>query len=175
MKTKLAFLTTLTAVALTALIFAGDARAGARAATVGDLVSGLTRVAEASGPEAARRVSTDLERNLGGGRGALPLTEGVAVDLLRSIGIEAGTTTPGRIVSQGRLGALLRGAADSITSTSASPARGSSVTPSTLDDCFTRSNHGRCVECCKETGIRANACAKACFVINKPSPSEPVP
>jgi hypothetical protein len=47
--------------------------------------------------------------------------------------------------------------------------------PESLSDCQALANHGQCVNCCKQLGGSPNTCAKDCFVINKPSASEPLP
>jgi hypothetical protein len=159
-----------------ALVVAAEPRTGARSATAGDLVRGLARAAEAAGPEVAGSVTARLELAVPVGRADALLTEALAVDILRAVGVDASTRTPDRLVSQDRLGSLLAGAAGGLSGAAAawggSPV---SAQPATLADCFTRANHGQCVECCKAMGLRANTCAKSCFVINKPSPSEPLP
>jgi hypothetical protein len=152
--------------------FAAEAGRAAGRVTVGDLAAGLVQAAEMGGSEAARRAAADLQKSLVAGNLHLPLTEGLAANLLRGIGVAASTSTPDRFVSQARLETLLHAAANSLANPAAATRDAS---PATLDDCLMESNHGHCVVCCKALGLRANSCAKACFVINKPSPSEPLP
>jgi hypothetical protein len=158
-----------------ALVVAAEPRTGARSATAGDLVRGLARAAEAAGPEVAGSVTARLQLAVPDGRGDALLTEALAVDILRAVGVDASTRTPDRLVSHDRLGSLLAGAAGGLSGAAAWGGSPVSAQPATLADCFTRANHGQCVECCKAMGLRANTCAKSCFVINKPSPSEPLP
>ena len=166
--------TTLVAAASIMLVTAAEPAGAARNATAGDLARGLERVAGAGGSEASSRLIAQLQLAVPAGRAEALLTEGLAVDILRAVGLEASTRTPDRLVSQDRLGSLLIGFTDGLAS-AAVAARGGAPRPESLDDCFALANHGQCVECCKALGNRANTCARACFVINKPSPSEPLP
>ena len=175
MNLKRTLLTAIMAAVPVTMVLAGEAKSG-KDIRVGDLVRGLTQVAAENGPETAARVASQLDRSAAAGRSDSLLTEGAAVEILRSLGLDARTAAPVRNVSQGKLDAILLNASSAM----AGAARGASAgapptTSASLDDCLTQANHGLCVECCKATGLRANACAKACFVINKPSPSEPLP
>jgi hypothetical protein len=164
----------LVAATATGMTLAAPARGAADRATVADLASGLVRMAEADGgAEAGRRLAADLQQTMLAGHGSLPLTERLAVDILRGIGVAASTSAPERFVSPERLEGLLSAAASGLGGQAATPAAG--VAPASLDDCLMRPNHGQCVICCKALGLRANSCAKLCFAINKPSPSEPLP
>ena len=111
---------------------------------------------------------------------ATPMTEARAVALLRDLGLAVTSSAPDREVSIGRAASFIRqaegllappGGATLSSTSSDEPGR----TPASLDDCFALRNHGACVVCCRETGLSANNCAKNCFVINRPSPSEPLP
>jgi hypothetical protein len=134
-------------------VMLATARGGARALDAGKAVDSLVK-AGVPLPADARQ----------------PLTEKVLSDVLDFYGINA-KAGAGRTVSPAKAESalLLLGSAVGAAS-KAAPA------PSvTLDDCLALSNHGQCVVCCKNLGGAPNSCAKMCFVINKPSPSEPLP
>jgi hypothetical protein len=170
--------TTLMAVmAVTALTgaFAAPARDAGPALTVGEFSRSLVETLRASGTYSAEK--TTRIRGAVVGREQAVLTEEAAVALLRAAGLEATTATPWRELGQVRAQALLRrvgGQADSLQGLAAA-ASVSVSSQGSIEPCLSLSNHGQCVECCKDQGVPANSCAKACFVINKPSPSEPLP
>src|SRR5262245_8017438 len=142
--------------------------------TIRELAHELASVAEARAPEVSARISS-----FGLGRPSnTPLTEGEAVALLRTAGLAATTSDPGRLLSRDRADALVREFKASVAN---SPSKGggsphdNGVKLTDLDGCLGEANHGQCVNCCKEQGGGASACAKLCFEINKPSSSEPLP
>ena len=99
-----------------------------------------------------------------------PLTEKTLSDVLDFYGVNV---KPGsdRTVSPAKAeSALLL-----MTSTASATSKAGPAPSVTLDDCLALANHGQCVVCCKNLGGTANTCAKQCFAINKPSPSEPLP
>jgi hypothetical protein len=154
---------------------AAPARDGGPGMTLGEFSRALVETLGASGPRSVEKAT--LIRSVIAGREQVVLTEEAAVTMLRAAGLEATTATPWREVGQARAQAILRsvgGRADSLQD----PAAGASVSLSSqgsIEPCLTLSNHGQCVECCKDQGMPASSCAKTCFVINKPSPSEPLP
>ena len=121
-----------------------------------------------------------LER-AGVDRHAGPLTEGVAASLLRGMGLEVVTKSPGRSVSGSRAASFVRQAEGLLLPPAAADPVGLSSAfgpgPASLDDCIAGSrNHGACVNCCKDLGFAANACTRFCVSFTgKPSPSEPLP
>jgi len=145
------------------------------AMTLGEFSRSLLETLQVSGVQVSEKAP--LIRGVVAGREQAPLTEGLAITLLGAVGLEASTTTPGRQVGQARAQALLRsvsGQAELLRGYSTAAA-GATTTRGSIEPCLTLANHGQCVECCKDQGMAANSCAKACFVINKPSPSEPLP
>lgn len=125
----------------------------------------------------SQQVSSAIE-NLGrGARTETPITEAGAVDLLRSLGIEATTAHPDRYLSRYQADALVARVKDSLSPLS--DPRGVTVglrpIPVAIEDCLADKNHGACVDCCKELGGGASTCSKICFEINKGSSSEPLP
>ena len=108
-----------------------------------------------------------------------PMRESLAVALLRELGLEVTTSTPDREVSIERAAAFIRQAEGLLQPAGGAPvssaSRGPGGSPASIDDCFFLRNHGACVVCCLEGGFPGSTCAKLCFVINKPSPSEPLP
>jgi hypothetical protein len=181
MKSKTGVLVAIVAFAATVLTGAAEPRQGtgkAAGATVHDLARSLVQAAEKYGPETARRVTADLGQALTPEGGLVALTEGRAVSLMKDLGVELTTTNPGRLVSQERIAAIVRGVESGLASRPGSPVEGgftSATAPADMEECLGLSTHGTCVVCCRSMGVRANSCAKACFVINKPSPSEPLP
>jgi hypothetical protein len=141
--------------------------------TMRDLARELASVA----PARAQEISARLSRLELGRAANTPLSEGDAAALLRAAGFTVTTSDPGRLLSRDRADALVR---QFKASTPATPARGGNphdngVQPTELEACVQEANHGACVNCCKEEGGSASACAKLCFEINKPSSSEPLP
>jgi hypothetical protein len=158
---------------------AGDAVAGEKIMRAEAFALGLVRAAGT--PEAGwKSEATRLLKRSGIIDPATPMTEARAVALLRDLGLAVTSSTPDREVSIDRAASFIRqaegllappGGATLSSTSSDDPGR----TPASLDDCFALRNHGACVVCCRETGLSANNCAKNCFVINRPSPSEPLP
>lgn len=164
----------LAAVVLGAIVltFAATERVVTRV-TAGDLSRDLSAVARSVGAVAISERLSGLAAT--GGEGA-PLTEAGAVAMLNRAGFAASTSNPTRPLTRDRADALVRqfrawavGAASHGTSAT------TGVVPDDVETCFDETNHGQCVACCKALGGSASGCAKACFVINKPSPSEPLP
>ena len=152
---------------------AANGRRAAAPPTVAELASELARAAGGGAP--AGDLGERLLRRAGVAQTPnAALTEGAAAVMLRDLGIQAGTTRPASLVSREKMVALVRLAGEHAELRS--PAVSSSrVSPATLDDCLALRNHGECVNCCRGEGLSSSACAKECFAINKPSPSEPLP
>jgi hypothetical protein len=125
----------------------------------------------------SRQVSAALEKLGRGARTEAPITEAGAVDLLRSLGVDATTTHPDRYLSRQQADALVARVKSSLPplSDAQGVAVGLRPVPASIDDCLADKNHGACVECCKALGGGASTCAKTCFEINKGSSSEPLP
>lgn len=125
----------------------------------------------------SRQASVLRDKMSRGGSDA-PITETGAVELLRSLGVDVTTSTPARALSRQQADALVAKFRGHLA-TSLAEAQGAAVghgpSPATMDDCLAEKNHGLCVECCKALGGGPSTCAKTCFAINKPSPSEPLP
>ncbi|MBI1950667.1 MAG: hypothetical protein HYS34_04805 [Acidobacteria bacterium] len=138
------------------------------------LVQDLAGAARAAGAVQASAIlqRVDLRR-----AAVVPITEAGAVVLLRSLGVEVTTSTPGRTLSRQQADALVVKFKYSLAAASAmrEVAPGHLPVPASMDDCLVEKNHGLCVECCKALGGGGSTCAKACHVINKPSASEPLP
>jgi hypothetical protein len=143
--------------------------------TIGGFAAQLALLSSRGGAPAAGAAEILIESGSAAGRARAPLTEGAAAAMLKSVGIDAGTSAPGRLVSEGRAAALVRLVADRLGAAGGAGPTAAQASPATLDDCLVLRNHGECVTCCKAEGLSASSCAKACFVINKPSPSEPLP
>ncbi|OLD64640.1 MAG: hypothetical protein AUI47_05015 [Acidobacteria bacterium 13_1_40CM_2_68_5] len=163
----------LTAIVATAPAFAGPERA-VTPVTVRSLAHDLAGAAAASGDP---RTALELDGISLGRRPDAPLTEAAAVALLKSVGVGASTSNPGRALTQERADVLVTKfrAALASQSSSRNAAVGRHELPSDVDTCFQEQNHGACMACCKDLGGGASSCAKACMVINKPSPDEPLP
>ncbi len=147
------------------------ANKGKNPVTVADFA---VMLAASSGIEAGR--SAELLARAGVPLGDLqaPLTEGRLAEILKFYGVEAQTARPTATVNRGRAEASLGlVTTNGLGSLSASISPG----PGSLDDCLAVSrNHGKCVNCCKDLGIAANACSRFCVSFTgKPSPSEPLP
>ena len=157
----------------TTLVIAGPEREPSTV-TTRSLAHDLAAAAAAAGvpPDTVLLVRADI-----GPRPDAPVTEGAAVALLKRLGIGASTSDPGRALTRERADALVRQYRAALASRVASrdAAVGRRDLPSGVDSCFQEQNHGSCVECCKNLGGGASSCAKACMVINKPSPDEPLP
>ncbi len=152
-----------------------ESRAGCgRQPTIGDLASSLLKVGGVSGgagSQLASRVSDAVR-----GKTGAALTEGEAAALLRLVGADVTTSAPARLIAPGRIRTLLLIAAGALRTEAASGRFVTSeVSLTSRDDCVSLRTHGECVDCCKAAGGAANTCAKECFAINKPSPSEPLP
>ncbi len=166
------FLTVVTVSTITLAIAAQDRPAPRVTA------SGLARdLAAAARSANAPEVSRLLEQIDLGARPEAPLSEGGAAAILRSLGIATTTATPGRLLTQEKAAALVRSFQASVLAQTLRPGvtQRRIAAPATFEDCFQEKNHGTCVECCKALGGGASSCAKECFVINKPSPGEPLP
>ncbi len=156
-----------------ALTFAATGKP-ASGVTASDLSRDLSLVARMAGAtEVSRRLmTTDLGKSV-----KAPLTEAGAVAILQKAGIAATTSNPDRLLRREQADVLVRQFRSSLAT--AAPKTGSTIGKSgltdTVDTCFDEKNHGLCVDCCKALGGGASSCAKACMVINKPSPSEPLP
>ena len=144
-------------------------RAGVSGRTLADE---LAAVADSAG---AAEVSRLLRAADPGTAGAGPLTESGAVDLLRIAGVAASTNHPDRVLTRERANALLREFTASLGAHGRPGTARATGVSADVDTCFQEKNHGLCVDCCKGLGGSASSCAKACFIINKPSASEPLP
>jgi len=163
----------LIAIVATALALAGPGNAPSPA-TVRSLAHDLAAVAAAAGaPWTALQLGSI---NLGA-RPDAPVTEAAAVAFLKSAGVGASTSNPGRTLTRERADALVVHFRAVLASQASSrdAVVGRHELPSEVDSCFQELNHGACMACCKNLGGGASSCAKACMVINKPSPDEPLP
>jgi hypothetical protein len=106
-----------------------------------------------------------------------PLSERTLAQILDAYGVRVKPTDSARAVSPARAEAALLLIGGALSTGRGSSEVGASVAPApqTIEDCVTLPNHGQCVNCCKDLGLAANSCARTCQVINKPSPSEPLP
>ena len=157
------------------LALASTAHAGdARKVQVGEMASRLAAVVD--GGTASMTTAARLQL-AAGEKASAGLTERAAVAMLKAAGIDATTSKPNRLVTGDAFDAYIRLATSGQAQlqNAATLGKPGSITPASLDDCFTLKNHGQCVECCKSLNLPASSCAKSCFVINKPSPSEPLP
>jgi hypothetical protein len=134
-------------------------------------------LAAAVNPADSRRASAILRDKMIGVRSDAPITEAGAVALLRSLGVDVTTSAPDRALSRQQADALVAKFKGHLTSLTGAQgvAVGLKPVPASVDDCLVEKNHGACVDCCKALGGGAATCAKTCFVINKPSSSEPLP
>jgi hypothetical protein len=102
-----------------------------------------------------------------------PLNERKLTEIMDFYGVNARTASPEKSVSQAKAQSALTLMAAGLQSMAEVSAAGPS--PQSMSDCEALANHGQCVNCCKQLGGSPNTCAKDCFVINKPSPTEPLP
>jgi hypothetical protein len=160
------------AVLLVAVTVAAAAASSSKTVTVADLqktlVPAVARTWSVTPEQAARMLSRP---NLDA---TSVLTEGAAVDIFKGLGVEASTKQPDRPLTTQKLGALVQRFETGFQSASAAT-RPAGQLPGGVEVCYQAANHGKCVECCKDLGGSASLCAKSCFVINKPSASEPLP
>ena len=135
------------------------------------------RLAAAASAGHAPGLASQLQQVDLGARREAPLTEAGAVTILKSVGVAATTSTPDRLLTVQRANALVRtfGASLQPEPTATGSGAGQGSVPGGVDTCFQEKNHGLCVQCCKAQGGGASSCAKACFVVNKPSADEPLP
>ena len=161
------------AVGAIALTYAatGTPTSGVTAADLSRKLSVVARMAGAT--EVSKQLLTpDLGKSVNA-----PLTEAGAVAILQKAGIVTTTSNPDRPLTSEQADALVRQYRSVLVT--AAPRTGSTIRnsglPDTVDTCFDEKNHGQCVKCCKALGGGASFCANACMVINKPSPSEPLP
>ena len=152
---------------------AGTGGSTVRSVTLGDFSVSLVEALERTGAPVSEKVQT--VRSLVAGRESSPLTEGLAVTLREAAGLNARTIHPDKKVTRGHalvilhIAMLQAASAGFFARAEADPNQGG------MEACLASRNHGQCVVCCKHLGTPANLCAKACFVINKPSASEPIP
>ncbi len=148
------------------------AASSSKSVTVADLQKTLVPVVARNWSITPEQASRMLSRpNLGA---KSVLTEGAAVDIFRSLGVEASTKQPNRPVTTQKLEALVQRFETGFQSASSATRPGGDL-PGGVDVCYQAANHGKCVECCKDLGGSPSLCAKGCFVINRPSASEPLP
>ncbi|MGH9750386.1 MAG: hypothetical protein ACRD5D_00100 [Candidatus Polarisedimenticolia bacterium] len=149
-------------------VFAGQAKGKDPAITVGKFAVMLNAATGGRSLEAGKAMEALTKAGVPL-RGSLdqPLTERMLADVLAYYDVKA-TGAADRSVSEGKARSALLLAGGSLASAA-------SIVPADIDICLQESNHGQCVGCCKSQGGTANSCARVCFAINKPSPSEPLP
>jgi hypothetical protein len=126
------------------------------------------------GVEAGKAVDLLSDKGVPLGDASAALTERRLAEILSFYGVRAKTANPSGVVNTNRAQA----AAILIASSDLGRAKAASTQgprPQTLDDCAALSNHGQCVNCCKDFGTTAKQCSQFCMTINKPSASEPLP
>jgi hypothetical protein len=148
-----------------------DPRTPAAPATVGAFIMQVATAVEGE-PRTLDAAQATLRRL--GAHGAFDpstqLTEAFVVRLAADLGVAmTPTSNPGAPVSTvrsaavaGHLGAIFEG-------------RPPFVTDALPTACLTSVNRGACVNCCKETGAPANACAHFCQSNVPPGPSDVEP
>lgn len=155
-------------------VHAGQAKSSSpdRAVTVGEFaVMLVTARGKAPSLEAGKAVASLVRAGVPlPANAAQPLTERTLAEVLDFYGVNVKPGSERTVTTAKAESALL-----TMGSAVSASATGSPAPSVTLDDCVALSNHGHCVNCCKDLGGRANSCAKLCFAINKPSPSEPLP
>ena len=175
--------------AVTAML-AGGPRSGSaplRAADFAALLANHDNTGPRLGPDQA------AERLLGlgvplGDPGAT-LTEGRLSAIMEFYGVRAETGSPDSVVSAGRgsaaasiLNATIlfipgteKNDKNRNRSNNGNNDKDKPVPPPTedLSVCLSERNHGHCVNCCKDLGSPANACAHFCRDVEPPSPSTP--
>ena len=164
-------LTLVVAVPLTA--FAGVSRAKDQSLTVGDFAVMLAATT-GKGRELGTQSAVDSLKKAGVpiGDSKAVLSEKDLAVILDHYGVRTVTRNPDRSVSLARAESALL-AAGSLLAASTAVSPGPDQTQ--LDICLVEPNHGQCTNCCKGLGGKPTDCAKFCFAINKPSPSEPLP
>lgn len=167
--------------ALTVTAFAASGNVKKSKVTVGDFA---VKVSKALGkPAADERVAVDSLRSLGVQVGdvSASLTEGVAARMLADLGVQVSTKTPDSAVTSGKADQLVAVVGLAGSTISVLPA---SDLPG---DCLNNKNRGGCQDCCKAalgcapspaTCEFGNECAKFCKSVLPPgqeSPSDPAP
>lgn len=107
---------------------------------------------------------------------AATLDERKLVEILDYYGLRATTRMPDAAVGAGKAAAaatLIAGTTGFIGTEMASEPGLDNA--GDIDVCLEEKNHGQCVNCCKDLGVRARACSRFCQQINQGSPSEPLP
>jgi hypothetical protein len=148
----------------------------ATAMTVGDFATLLCNYGS-SGSALSLAQSVDKLRRLGVPLGdtRAPLTERKLASIMDFYGIRAKTSNPNSPVNID----LANAAASTISLTSyfiggKEKIKGG-VPPGSVTVCLSETNHGQCVNCCKDQGTPAATCAQFCQDLNPPSGSEPMP
>ena len=154
---------------------AGSPPTGRTPLTVAEFAAVLTNISsdgESVGTEQASKALQNLGVPLG--NPSAPLTEGRLAAIMEFYGLRATTSNPSALVSAER-----GGAAASILHFAAAFSGGTekkkSRPPVTGDIsvCLSEANHGHCVNCCKDLGSPANACAHFCQNREPPSLTAP--
>jgi len=165
-----------TVLAAATAMMAGGPRSGSgplRAADFAALLANHDNTGPRLGPDQA------AERLLGlgvplGDPGAT-LTEGRLSAIMEFYGVRAETGSPDSVVSAGRGSAAASILNATILFIPGTEKKNKPVPPPTedLSVCLSERNHGHCVNCCKDLGSPANACAHFCRDVEPPSPSTP--
>jgi hypothetical protein len=153
--------------------YAGVSKAKNQSVTAGDFAV-LLAAATGRGHDLSAESAVDSLKKAGVpiGDAKSVLSEKDLAVILDHYGVRAVTKDPGKSVSVARAeSALLAASPQLAASATAIPG----PDQSSLDICLAEPNHGQCVNCCKGFGGKPTDCAKFCFAINKPSPSEPLP
>jgi len=161
--------------AMTAVtLVAAGTRAGNVPLTVADFAAMLANHGSTGALESADQAAQSLGRlGVPIGDPKATLTEGRLSAIMGFYGIQATTSNPSAIVESTRgtaAAAILSATARSFAGSEKKP--GSTGTGD-LGVCLSERNRGKCVNCCKDLGSPANACAHFCQAIEPPSPSTP--
>jgi hypothetical protein len=175
--------------AVTAMM-AGGPRSGSAPLRAADFAALLANHASA-GPRLGPDQAAERLRLLGVpiGDPDAPLTEGRLSEIMEFYGVRAGTGNPDSTVSA-ELGSAVASILNSTVLFVPGTEKGGNgkgkgnnddndknkpEPPPDLDlgVCLSERNRGHCVNCCKDLGSPANACAHFCKSIDPPSPSNP--
>lgn len=156
------------------VVAAGSSRAASTPLKVADFAAMLANHGSTGVLESPEQAAQRLDRlGVPLGDPEATLTEGRLSAIMGFYGLQATTSNPSAIVESTRgtaVAAILGATAGPFAGTEkkkGSPGTGD------LGVCLSERNRGKCVNCCKDQGSPANACARFCQAIDHPSPSSP--
>jgi hypothetical protein len=157
------------------VVAAGSPPADRSPLTVAEFAAVLTNISSDGESVGAEQASKALQ-NLGVplGNPSAPLTEGRLAAIMEFYGFRTTTSNPSALVSAERGGAAASILLSAMVFAGGTEKRkqGPPVTGD-ISVCLSERNRGQCVNCCKDLGSPANACAHFCQDLEPPSLTAP--